>query len=134
MQGRTKKTRKALAMTLVVVGLWASVGLAEDITIHLPATASVSRKAVQYQCDAEGAKIGVPTGPFSVEYISASGNSLVVVPISGNPLIFASVISASGVRYVAQRFIWWEALGVVTLYGDTLTGRLHSACRPVQAP
>jgi membrane-bound inhibitor of C-type lysozyme len=133
MQLTTKKVSKVFMMGLLAVGLSATAASPEDITIRLPPSASVSRKTVRYQCDAQGPKIGVPPGPFSVEYINGGGNSLVVVPISGKPLIFSNVISASGARYAAQQFIWWEAQGVVTLYSDSLTGKLQSACRPVPA-
>ena len=105
---------------------------ADDITIHLPASASVSRKIVQYQCDDQGPKIGLPSGSFPVEYINGGGNSLAVVPISGNSVIFSNVISGSGARYAAQQFIWWEAKGAATLYSDSLSGKLQSTCQPVQ--
>jgi membrane-bound inhibitor of C-type lysozyme len=131
MQLSTGKTLKAFMMALVAVGFFAVAASPENITIHLPAGASVSRKIVQYECDAQGPKIGVPSQPFSVEYIKGGGNSLVVVPISGKPLIFSNVISASGARYAAQQYIWWEAKGTVTLYSDSLNGKLQSACRPL---
>jgi len=134
MQLATGKMSKIFTMALVAVGLWAIAALPEDITIHLPASASVSRKTVRYQCDARGPKIGVPPGPFSVVYINGGGNGLVVVPISGQPLIFSNVISGSGARYAARQFIWWEAHGTVTLYSDSLAGKFQSACRPVQSP
>jgi len=127
-----KMALKYLGVVLAVAGL-AIAASAEDITIHLSQNASTSRKTVQYLCDAEAAKMGLPSGPFSVEYINGGGNSLVVVPVSGNSLIFANVISGSGARYAAQQFIWWEAKGTVTVYSDALTGKLQSACRPVQA-
>lgn len=127
-----KKMLKHLGVVLMVTGL-AVAASAEDITIHLLQNASTLRKTVQYLCDAEAAKIGLPSGPFSVEYINGGGNSLVVVPVSGNSLIFVNVTSGSGARYAAQQFIWWEAKGTVTVYSDALTGKLQSACRPVQA-
>jgi membrane-bound inhibitor of C-type lysozyme len=126
------KQLKHLAAGLAVVGL-SPVASATDLTIHLPAGASVSRKAVQYQCDAQGVKIGVPAGPFSVEYINGGGNSLAIVPISGNSIIFSSASSASGARYTAQQFTWWEAKGAVTLYSDSLGGKSQSTCLPVRA-
>ena len=126
------KTLKYFGIALAVF-CFPDAAIAADITIHLPASVSVSRRTVQYQCDAQGAKIGVPSGPFPVEYINGGGNSLAVVPISGNTLILSNVIAGSGARYAAQQFIWWEAKGAVTLYSDSLAGKLQSACRPVQA-
>jgi membrane-bound inhibitor of C-type lysozyme len=127
----TKQLRQ-LSVGVAVAGLTLAAS-ATDLTIHLPAGASVSRKAVQYQCDARGAKIGVPAGPFSVEYINGGGNSLVIVPLSGNSIIFSSALSASGARYTAQQFTWWEAKGAVTLYSDSLGGKSQSTCLPVRA-
>jgi membrane-bound inhibitor of C-type lysozyme len=132
MQLTKKKLSRLLALGIVAIET-SSTALAEDLTIHLPASASLSRKSVQYQCDAQGAKIGLPSGPFSVEYINGGGNSLAVVPISGNALIFSNVMSASGARYTAQQFTWWEAHGTATLYSDSLAGKSRSACRPVGA-
>jgi membrane-bound inhibitor of C-type lysozyme len=119
----------------VALGLGAafSAASAADLTIHLAGAASVSRKSVEYKCDATGASIGLPAGQFSAEYINAGGNSLVVVPIAGNRLIFSNVLSASGARYVAQTFTWWEAGGSVTLYSDSLAGKSQSICKPMAA-
>jgi len=125
---------KAFMVALAAIALSSVAASPEDITIHLPTSVAVSRKTVQYQCDAEGPKIGVPSGPFAAEYINGGGNSLVVVPISGKALIFSNVISASGARYAAQQYIWWEAKGTVTLYADSLSGKLQSSCQPVQSP
>ena len=122
--------RTRLNLMKVFASLLAISAYADDITIHLPKTTSITKKTVQYQCDAQAAKIGLPSGPFAVDYINGGGNSLAVVPISGNSLIFSNVMAASGARYAAQQFIWWEAHGTVTLYSDGLGGKMQSACRP----
>ena len=85
---------------------------ATDLTIHLNGTQPLSRKTVQYQCDAKGAAMGLPAGAFPVEYINGAGNSLVVVPVHEASLIFANVISGSGARYAAGPYIWWDAAGI----------------------
>jgi membrane-bound inhibitor of C-type lysozyme len=115
-------------LSLALIGS-AVAATAADLTIHLAGSATVSRKTVQYQCDAAGAKIGVPAGSFNVEYINGGGNSLAVVPIAGNTLIFSNVMSGSSARYTAQTFTWWEAGGSVTLYSDSLAGKSQSVCR-----
>ena len=69
---------------------------AADLTIHLPVDASVSRKTVRYQCDANAVKLGLSSDAFPVEYINGGGNSLAVVPIGGKPLIFVTVSSTPG--------------------------------------
>jgi membrane-bound inhibitor of C-type lysozyme len=131
MQLSTRKMSKVFMAVLVAMGL-AGATQAEDLTVHLPAGATISQKTVQYQCDAQGPKIGVPSGPFSVEYINGGGNSLAVVPISGNSIIFSNVMSGSGARYTAQQFTWWDAQGSVTLYSDAFSGKLQSVCHVVQ--
>jgi membrane-bound inhibitor of C-type lysozyme len=102
---------------------------ATDLTIHLAGTENLTHKTVQYSCDAAGEKIGVPAGSFTVEYINGGGNSLVVVPIAGNSLIFTNVISGSGARYTARDLTWWEGHGEVTLYTDSLSGKSKSTCK-----
>ena len=116
------------AMALSMCGSMAS---ANDLTIHLPDNPPVSRQTVEYQCDAKGSDIGVPSGRFAVEYINVGGNSLAVVPISGKGLIFSSVISADGVRYTARQYTWWDARGSVTLSADSLNGKVQSSCSRV---
>jgi len=124
-------TMKISAAAWVLLQFASNLAYADDVTIHLSKTAAVSRKTVRYQCDAQAAKIGLPAGSFTVEYINGGGNSLVVVPISGNPLIFSNVMAASGARYAAQQFIWWEAKGAATLYSDWIGGKMQSVCQPV---
>ena len=105
---------------------------AGDVVIRLDDTPPVARQVIRYQSDANGPKLGLPHGPFQVEYINGGGNSLAVLPISGKPLIFANVLSGSGARYAAQQYIWWEAAGrSVSLTSDTLAGKVESICRRV---
>jgi len=111
-------------------GSLASASLAADITVVLPGNADVTRKSVQYQCDRNGTKMGLPAGPFKVEYINGGGNSLVVVPISGKPLLFVSVMSGSGARYAAQQYTWWEAHNTVA--ASSMQGNVQSSCHPAQ--
>src|SRR5438270_2952438 len=114
-----------LARVLALLACAGAVS-ATDLIIHLPDDRSISRKSVQYQCDAGGTKIGVAAGPFTVEYINGGGNSLAIVPISGKSLIFSNVIAGSGARYTAQQYTWWEAGGGATLYSDSLAGKMRS--------
>jgi hypothetical protein len=65
---------KCIVLTLGVA--LAHQASATDLTVHLVGTATLSRKTVQYQCDAAGAKMGLPAKPFPVEYITGAGNSL----------------------------------------------------------
>jgi membrane-bound inhibitor of C-type lysozyme len=115
-------------MIMAALGCTTAVAGATDLTIHLKGTQPLSRKTVQYQCDAKAAGIGLPAGAFPVEYINGAGNSLVIVPVHETSLIFANVSSGSGARYAAGQYIWWEAGGAVTFYSDSLAGKTQSAC------
>jgi membrane-bound inhibitor of C-type lysozyme len=109
-----------------------ATALASDLSIHLSGVGPLSRKTVQYQCDAEASKLGLPKGAFSVEYINAGGNGLAVLPISGKSLIFVNVFSGSGARYVAQQYTWWEEAGrSISLRLDSLDSKLESTCHRV---
>ena len=125
-------TIKSTKYVLIALGLIAPVSTlsATDLTIKRANTPAISRKTVEYQCDSTGTKMGVPAGPFPVEYLNGGGNSLVVVPVAGNSLIFSNVFAGSGARYVAQQFTWWEAHGSVTLSSDSLAGKSQSTCKP----
>jgi membrane-bound inhibitor of C-type lysozyme len=124
---------KAISWMVFALGLVGSAAalLATDLTIHLAGAASISRKTVQYQCDSAGTKIGVPGGPFAVEYVNGGGNSLAIVPVAGSSLIFSNVSAGSGARYTAQQYTWWEAGGAVTLSSDSLAGKAYSTCKPI---
>jgi membrane-bound inhibitor of C-type lysozyme len=121
---------KLLMIGIVALG-WSGFAGATDLTMHLNGSEPLTRKTVQYQCDAQGAAMGLPATAFPVEYINGAGNSLAVVQVHGNSMIFANINSGSGARYAAGQYIWWEAGGAVTFYSDSLAGKAHSACHRV---
>jgi membrane-bound inhibitor of C-type lysozyme len=123
---------KQMLLGLAVVGS-STLASATDLTLHLKGTQPVTQKTVQYQCDAQGTVMGLPTGTFSVDYVNGAGNSLVIVPINGNSMIFANVMSGSGARYAAAQYIWWDAQGAVTFYSDSLSGKMQSTCHRMNA-
>ena len=114
--------------------LWCSaLAGATDLTIHLNGSEPISRSTVKFQCDAQGAKMGLPDGVFPVDYLNGAGNSLAVVPVGGRSLIFANVFAGSGARYAAGQYIWWDAAGrSVTFTSDSLAGKMRSQCHRVQ--
>jgi membrane-bound inhibitor of C-type lysozyme len=119
---------------LIVATLgWSTLAGATDLTIHLSGSQPITRKIVQYQCDGQAAATGLPASAFPVEYINGGGNSLVIVPVKGASLIFTNVSSASGARYAAGQYIWWDAAGSVNFYSDSLAGKSQSACHQVDA-
>jgi membrane-bound inhibitor of C-type lysozyme len=125
---------KAKWNLLMVAALgWGTLAGATDLTIHLSGSQPISRTTVQYQCDAQAAATGLPATAFQVEYINGGGNSLVIVPVHGSSLIFTNVTSASGARYAAGQYIWWDAAGSVNFYSDSLAGKSQSACHRADA-
>jgi membrane-bound inhibitor of C-type lysozyme len=106
---------------------------ATDLTLHLKGSQPVTRSAMRYTCDANGVRMGLPAGIFSVEYINGAGNSLAIVPIGGKSLIFTTVLSGSGARYAAGKYIWWEAgARGVSLTSNSLDGKMRTECRRIQ--
>ncbi|MBB6142339.1 membrane-bound inhibitor of C-type lysozyme [Silvibacterium bohemicum] len=113
---------------------YGSLAAATDLTIHLKGSQPLSRITLQYQCDEQGVKMGLPAGPFPVEYVNGGGNSLAILPVGKNTLIFANIISGSGARYAANQYIWWDAAGRGTTFSsDSLAGKMQSACHRVAA-
>jgi membrane-bound inhibitor of C-type lysozyme len=120
-----------VAIGILLAGTFAG---ATDVTLHLKGSQPVSRKTVQYECDAEGAKMGLPAGPFSVEYLNGAGNSLAVLPVNGESLVFANIFSGSGARYAAKQYIWWDAAGrSVSFSSDSLAGKMRSECHRIRS-
>jgi membrane-bound inhibitor of C-type lysozyme len=106
---------------------------ATDLTIHLSSSQAITRNTIKVQCDAQGSKMGLPPGVFSVEYLNGAGNSLAIVPVGGSSLIFANVFAGSGARYAAKEFIWWDAAGRgITFSSDSLAGKMSSTCHRVE--
>jgi membrane-bound inhibitor of C-type lysozyme len=125
------KLRMCPLTFLILIGITQSA-LADDLVIHLAGKSSVTRKVSTYKCDGVGVKMGLPAGLFTVEYINGGGNSLAILPISNKSMIFTNVISASGARYAAQEYIWWEAVGrSITLSSDSLAGKQQTTCQRI---
>ena len=121
-----------LALVTVAFAMKASPASASDLTLHLIGSSAFTRNVVRLQCDAKGITLGLPSGTFSVEYVNGGGNGLVVVPVSGSSLIFASATSGSGARYAAGHLIWWDAAVSVTVSADSSGGEVQSVCKPAR--
>lgn len=122
-------SRRVIAIAILCSS---AIAGATDVTLHLKGSKPVTRSVVMYECDAQGEKMGLPAGVFSVEYINGAGNSLAIVPIHGESLIFANIVSGSGARYAASQYIWWDAAGrSVSLSSDSLAGKMRSECHRI---
>jgi membrane-bound inhibitor of C-type lysozyme len=108
--------RYTTALTILVLLLTPSLASASQSgQLDLTTAGEFSRLDVTYNCAAEG--------PLKVTYVNADPNFLAVVPVSGEaqPLVFASVLSGSGTRYAAGKYIWWSTGNSGTL-SDTTQG------------
>lgn len=121
----------AIAGAVLIAGTGVSVP-AEDLSVRLPGV-EVTRIHASFECGGDGVALGLPAGPFTVEYLNAGENHLAVLPIHGRALVFANVISGSGARYAAGRYIWWDAgARGVTLYADGVEGHPKAECHLVK--
>lgn len=121
----------AIAGVVLLTGI-SVCAAAENLSVRLPGVA-VTRIRASFECGADGVALGLPAGPFTVDYLNAGENHLAVLPLHGQALIFANVISGSGARYAASRYIWWDAgARGVTLYADGVDGHPKAECHPVK--
>jgi membrane-bound inhibitor of C-type lysozyme len=117
---------------MVLIAGMVAPALPEDLSVRLP-NVPVTRIHASFDCGADGVALGLPSGPFTVEYLNAGENHLAVLPLHGQRLIFANVISGSGARYAAGRYIWWDAgARGVTLYADGVDGHPKAECHTVK--
>lgn len=109
-----------------------AAALAENLTVPLPGT-QVARIRATFACGADGVALGLPSQPFTVEYLNAGENHLAILPLHGKSMVFANVISGSGARYAAGRYIWWDAGDRgVTLYAEGIDGHPKADCHLVK--
>jgi membrane-bound inhibitor of C-type lysozyme len=96
---------KALAALVLIA--WPSSALAE-LTLTIPGDAQADRITASYSCEG--------LDDLEVEYVNAGANSLALVPLEGETLVFANVLAASGARYAAGPYIWWTRGRSADLY------------------
>jgi len=82
------------------------------LTITLGATGDFERKTVQYGCTGDQESI-------SVDYINAPPNYLALLPLDGATLVFNTVLAASGAKYAAGKYVWWNKGNTASLYDLT---------------
>ena len=85
-----------------------------SLQIELNTARDFERHVITYDCATET--------PVTVTYINAAPNFLALVPVAEEPeeLVFASVVAASGVRYVSGKWAWWTRGSDASLYDTTL--------------
>lgn len=83
-------------------------------TIRLQSDTRIERQSVAYDCGAGGR--------LTANYINADPNFLAILPVPGQSqaMVFVSVIAGSGVRYSANKYVWWTKGDIANLYDTTL--------------
>ena len=108
------RTTLILAATAALLLSPAAHAAQTALQIELNADRDFERHVITYDCAAET--------PLSVTYINAAPNFLALVPVVDEPedLLFASVISDAGVRYVSGKWAWTTRGVDATLHDTTL--------------
>jgi membrane-bound inhibitor of C-type lysozyme len=85
-----------------------------SLQITLDTAGDFERRVIAYDCAAEA--------PLVVTYINAAPNFLALVPVADQTetMVFAAVVSGSGVRYAAGQWVWWNKGIDGSLYDTTL--------------
>jgi membrane-bound inhibitor of C-type lysozyme len=101
------------AFALIALCLAPTLATAASGDIKLQTAGKFERKTVTYDCGAGGR--------LKVTYINADPNFLAILTVKGEPqdLVFASVLSGSGVRYAAGKYIWWNKGNSGNLFDST---------------
>jgi membrane-bound inhibitor of C-type lysozyme len=87
----------------------------------------------KFQCDANGAKMGLSAQVFTVEYLNSAANHLAIVPVKGSSKIFVTVPSADGAKYASEQLTWWDAGGRGTTFSSDFPGpKMSSSCHQVR--
>lgn len=57
-----------------------------------------------------------PSGPVSVDYLTAGTVALAVLHLADEVVVMANVLSADGARYAGGRYAWWDHGSEASLY------------------
>jgi membrane-bound inhibitor of C-type lysozyme len=80
--------------------------------LTVPQIQTVSSVSTRYDCK-DGKRI-------AVQYTNArNGQSFAALTVDGRKLLFVNVVSGSGARYAADRYIWWTRGPQANLYDET---------------
>jgi membrane-bound inhibitor of C-type lysozyme len=127
-----KKTLHGVASVFAVL-VFSVTAVASDLTLHLDGTQTFTRMTAKFQCDANGAKMGLSAQVFTVEYLNSAANHLAIVPVKGSSKIFVTVPSADGAKYASEQLTWWDAGGRGTTFSSDFPGpKMSSSCHQVK--
>jgi len=95
-------SRHLLASVLATAAATSTIGMAEaqsSLSVPLALGPDGSVQAVQYSCS-DGTEI-------AVQYVNAGSNSLALIPLAGETIVYVNVVAGSGARYVSGASEWW---------------------------
>jgi membrane-bound inhibitor of C-type lysozyme len=98
-----------LAASAAVLGLAADAA-ATELRLSIPGNAPVEKIEAAYDCGAKG--------KLAATYVNSGPNSLALVPVEGQTLVFVTVLSGSGARYASGPWIWWTKGPTATLTNE----------------
>lgn len=90
----------------------AASAVTSAITITLGAAGDFERKTINYGCEGD-------VDHLAVDYINAAPNYLALLPLDGGTLLFNTVLAASGAKYAAGKYVWWNKGTEASLYDLT---------------
>lgn len=97
--------RPLFLLPLLLLSSPALAAVESNLTLSLPG--DVQKSTAIYDCATDT--------PLSVTYINAEPNFLAVIPIDGEDLIFVNTLAASGAKYEAGKYVWWNKGADATL-------------------
>jgi len=83
-----------------------------SLVISLGTTGDFERKMVKYGCQGD-------VDSITVDYVNAAPNYLALIPLEGSTLVFNTVLAASGAKYAAGKYVWWNKGTDADLYDLT---------------
>ncbi|MCR6673972.1 MliC family protein [Devosia ginsengisoli] len=109
----TRSIPAALLATALFAPVTAQAAEA-TLQIELGTKGDFERRVMTYDCN-DGSSL-------PVTYINAAPNFLALLSVTDEPepLVFSSVVAASGVRYVSGIWVWWTKGVDASLYDATL--------------
>ena len=109
---------EALPLAAAMLG-----GLDVSAAVILNFTGDFEQRVVQYDC-------GQPE-PLSVKYVNAAPNYLAFLTVGNRTLVFVTVLSASGAKYAAGEYEWWNKGSEATLANLTTPDAEPIACTEI---
>ncbi|SFA56329.1 Membrane-bound inhibitor of C-type lysozyme [Paracoccus halophilus] len=96
-----------------------------QLSISLETGAGAEIVTANYDCSG--------AAPLEVQYINAGENSLALVPVEGEALVFVQVPSGSGARYVSGIHEWWDDGEGATLKNSLNEEEMSLSCSVIPA-